>query len=98
MEGACSAQVEAQNKHSRGLKTLRSALILPTAFADINIAKDRSIMTKRDKRSAGGPSYIIQGGQQGADRLKVMANATWPTTEPFLHEAGLGSGSKCLDV
>ena len=27
-----------------------------------------------------------------------MANATWPTTEPFLCEAGLGSGSKCLDV
>src|SRR5262249_61244788 len=55
-------------------------------------------MSKRDKRSVGGPSYIIQGGQQGADRLKVMANATWPTTEPFLREAGLGSGSKCLDV
>src|SRR5262249_61837181 len=55
-------------------------------------------MTKRDKRSAGGPSYIIQGAQQGADRLKVLANATWPTTEPFLREAGLSSGSKCLDV
>jgi len=55
-------------------------------------------MTKGDKQSAGGPSYIIQGGQQGADRLKVLANATWPTTEPFLREAGLRPGSKCLDV
>jgi hypothetical protein len=39
MEGVCSAQVQAQNEHSRGLKT-ESALALQAAFADINIAKD----------------------------------------------------------
>ena len=44
------------------------------------------------------PGYIIQGGRQGADRLQVLANATWPTTEPFLREAGLGPGSRCLDI
>jgi SAM-dependent methyltransferase len=43
-------------------------------------------------------SYIIQGGQEGADRLKVLAEATWPTTEPFLREAGLCPGARCLDV
>jgi len=38
MRGACSTQVQAQNKHSRGLKT-GSALALQGAFADTNIAK-----------------------------------------------------------
>jgi len=37
MEGTCSAQVQAQNKHSRGLKT-GTDLTLQAAFADINIA------------------------------------------------------------
>jgi hypothetical protein len=42
MEGVCSAQVQAQNKHSRGLKT-GSALALQAAFADINIHKSCSV-------------------------------------------------------
>jgi 2-polyprenyl-3-methyl-5-hydroxy-6-metoxy-1,4-benzoquinol methylase len=98
MADVCPAQVQAQNEHSRASASLKDWPRFAGGLCDINIAKDRSMMTKRDKRSVGGPSYIIQGGQQGADRLKVMANATWPTTEPFLREAGLGSGSKCLDV
>ena len=43
-------------------------------------------------------SYIISGGQQGADRLKILANTMWPYTEPFLKRAGLTSAMKCLDV
>jgi len=39
MEGVWSAQVQAQNKHSRGLKDRPH---LEAAFADINIAKERS--------------------------------------------------------
>ena len=39
MEGVCSAQVQAQNKHSRK----GSALALQAAFADINIHKSRSV-------------------------------------------------------
>ena len=98
MADVCPAQVQAQNEHSRASASLKDWPRFAGGLCDINIAKDRSMMTKRDKRSVGGPSYIIQGGQQGADRLKVLANATWPTTEPFLREAGLSSGSKCLDV
>jgi len=45
-----------------------------------------------------GRSYIIHGGHEGADRLKVLANATWPATESFLREAGLRPDSCCLDV
>ena len=43
-------------------------------------------------------SYIIHGGHEGADRLKVLANATWLTTESFLIEAGIQTGAHCLDV
>ena len=42
MGGTCSAQVQAQNEHSRGLKT-GSAFALQAAFADINIHKSRSV-------------------------------------------------------
>jgi hypothetical protein len=37
MEGVCSAQVQAQNKHSKDERLKKSAFILPTAFADINV-------------------------------------------------------------
>jgi hypothetical protein len=43
MEGVCSAQVQAQNKHSRARKAHGSAIILQAAFADTNIAKDRHV-------------------------------------------------------
>ena len=42
--------------------------------------------------------YIIGGGREGADRLKVLACATWPTSEAFLRLAGLRPGMRCLDV
>ena len=42
--------------------------------------------------------YIIGGGKAGSERLKVLARATWPTSEPFLEAAGLGEGMRCLDV
>lgn len=42
--------------------------------------------------------YIIRGGASGADRLEVLAHATWPISEPFLRRAGLQSGMSCLDV
>ena len=56
------------------------------------------MMESSDQKTSKGSSYIIQGGHQGADRLKVLTDATWRTTEPFLHEAGLRSGVHCLDL
>jgi len=43
MEGVCSAQVQAQNEHSEDSRVKGCGLILRAAFADIDIAKDRSI-------------------------------------------------------
>ncbi len=42
--------------------------------------------------------YIIRGGQPGAERLKILARATWPATQQFLKRAGLREGMRCLDV
>ena len=43
-------------------------------------------------------SYILQGGEEGAKRLRILAEATWPTTRTLLLRAGLGAGMRCLDV
>src|SRR5262245_14535811 len=40
---SCSVQLQAQNKHSRGLKLQGSAFILQAAFGDTNIVKDRPV-------------------------------------------------------
>jgi SAM-dependent methyltransferase len=46
----------------------------------------------------GESSYVIRGGRAGADRLKVLAEATWPASAEFLSEAGLARGMRCLDL
>jgi ubiquinone/menaquinone biosynthesis C-methylase UbiE len=51
-----------------------------------------------DDGGGSDQSYIIRGGQRGADRLVVLANATWRTSEPFLRRAGLRAGMQCLDA
>ena len=43
-------------------------------------------------------SYIIHDGHQGSDRLRILADVTWPYTLPFLQKSGLKRGMKCLDV
>ena len=43
-------------------------------------------------------SYVIRGGEAGKARLRILARALWPTTEPLLERAGIGPGLSCLDV
>lgn len=43
-------------------------------------------------------SYIIRGGNQGYDRLKVLARVMHPTTVALLDRVGVGLGLRCLDV
>jgi len=43
-------------------------------------------------------SYIIHGGQKGADRLLVLAEATWENTKNKLITAGINSNMSILDV
>lgn len=43
-------------------------------------------------------TYVLKSGEEGAKRLKILAGATWPTTQALLERVGLRSGMRCLDV
>lgn len=43
-------------------------------------------------------SYIIRGGMEGRERLRLIARITRPTTRALLERAGLQAGMRCLDA
>ncbi|MBX3186619.1 MAG: methyltransferase domain-containing protein [Labilithrix sp.] len=43
-------------------------------------------------------SYVIRGGVEGFDRLKVLSRVMHAATSAALERAGLGAGMRCLDV
>ncbi len=43
-------------------------------------------------------SYAITGGEQGKQRLNLLAEIMQPTTLRLLQQAGLRSGDRCLDL
>jgi 2-polyprenyl-3-methyl-5-hydroxy-6-metoxy-1,4-benzoquinol methylase len=42
--------------------------------------------------------YLIRGGIEGRERLRVLARVMRPTTLPLLERAGVTAGMRCLDV
>jgi len=44
------------------------------------------------------PAYVLRGGAQGAERLRLLAAVKWPTTKTLLDKAGLHEDMDCLDV
>jgi SAM-dependent methyltransferase len=42
--------------------------------------------------------YIIRGGLEGRERLRVLARVMQPTTHSLLHRAGIRPGMACLEV
>jgi ubiquinone/menaquinone biosynthesis C-methylase UbiE len=42
--------------------------------------------------------YVIAGGREGKERLKLISEVMLPTTAQLLDTVGLGTGMKCLDV
>src|SRR5215213_1245354 len=50
------------------------------------------------ERSARSEDYVLRGGREGADRLRILNRVKWPSTEPLLEAAGLRAGMRCLDV
>ena len=44
------------------------------------------------------PSYVIRGGLEGRERLRVLARVMWPTTSALLDRVGVPPGARCLDV
>jgi ubiquinone/menaquinone biosynthesis C-methylase UbiE len=43
-------------------------------------------------------SYVLRGGQAGAERLRLINRVKWPTTEQLLNKAGLRAGMRVLDL
>jgi cyclopropane fatty-acyl-phospholipid synthase-like methyltransferase len=43
-------------------------------------------------------SYVLRGGQAGAERLRLIDRIKWPTTEQLLNKAGLEAGMRVLDI
>jgi SAM-dependent methyltransferase len=45
-----------------------------------------------------GDRYIIRGGLEGRERLRVLARAMYPTTAALFDRVGIAPGMSCLDV
>lgn len=43
-------------------------------------------------------TYVLRGGSEGAKRLRVLAEVSWPATERLLKTVEVRDGWKCLDV
>lgn len=43
-------------------------------------------------------NYVLQGGDLGAQRLRLLAEVKWPTTKILLDRIGLRPGMDCLDM
>jgi ubiquinone/menaquinone biosynthesis C-methylase UbiE len=42
--------------------------------------------------------YVIRGGREGYERLKLLARARWPDTSDLFDRVGIRPGMRCLDV
>jgi SAM-dependent methyltransferase len=45
-----------------------------------------------------GDRYIIRGGLEGRERLRVLARAMYPTTAALFDRVGIAPGMSCLDA
>lgn len=44
------------------------------------------------------PTYVIRGGLEGRERLRVLSRVMWPTTAALLDRVGIVPDARCLDV
>jgi SAM-dependent methyltransferase len=64
---------------------------------------DPTVLTATAERidsSSPMPSdhYVIRGGFEGRERLRILARVMQPSTRSLLERAGVGAGMACLDV
>src|SRR5262245_64941 len=52
----------------------------------------------RPKRAMTTERYIIRGGVEGRERLRLLSDVMGPSTRALLAEVGIPVGSACLDV
>jgi ubiquinone/menaquinone biosynthesis C-methylase UbiE len=62
-------------------------------------ARHCAILSGHDVRvSPASEQYVIRGGQQGYERLTVLARSWRPTTAALFDRVQLGEGMRCLDL
>jgi SAM-dependent methyltransferase len=44
------------------------------------------------------PTYVIRGGPQGRERLRVLSTVMWPTTRELFARVGVATDARCLDL
>ncbi len=44
------------------------------------------------------PSYVIRGGLEGRERLRVLCRVMWPTTSRLFDAIGIPEDARCLDL
>jgi SAM-dependent methyltransferase len=44
------------------------------------------------------PTYVIRGGLEGRERLRVLARVMWPTTSQLFDAIGIAPDARCLDL
>ena len=44
------------------------------------------------------PHYVIRGGLEGRERLRVLSRVMWPTTNALLDRIGIAPDARCLDL
>jgi SAM-dependent methyltransferase len=42
--------------------------------------------------------YVLRGGEEGAERLRLLGRVVGPTTEALLSRVGVAGGMRCLDA
>ena len=46
----------------------------------------------------GNPEYVIRGGVEGRERLRLLATVFGASTRALLDEVGVPDGARCLDI
>lgn len=47
---------------------------------------------------AATPNYVIRGGPEGRERLRMLSRVMWPTTRALFAHVGVEPDARCLDV
>jgi len=54
--------------------------------------------TRSPSQNLDKSHYVIRGGTEGRERLRILSRVMWPSTLNLLQRAGFGSGMACLDI
>jgi len=57
-----------------------------------------AVPLRREGQTTGIDRYVIRGGVEGRERLRILSEVMGPSTRALLAEVGISSGAVCLDI